>query len=99
MPGDIGFVQVSDCMPENFNLVLSTPPSHLTIGGKVTCSLITDKEFTQANQEHICFAIKNKSCGESVPICKDQSKVSADKKIFNITFRSYRQAAASWSRL
>ena len=86
-------------MPENFNLVLSTPPSQLTIGVKVTCSLITDKEFTQANQEHICFAIKNKSCGESVPICKDQSKVSADKKIFNITFRSYRQAAASWSHL
>jgi len=89
---DFGYLQVSDLLPDDLTLVLQTPISNVVFGSKVTCTVLSSKEFTNTNQDHITFAIKNKSSGvrETVSFVKEDCGVSEDKKKFNITFRVYR---------
>lgn len=39
-------------------------------------------------QANIKFSIKNKACKETVPYCKEECKLSEDRKFFQIAFLS-----------
>merc|ERR1719431_2359226 len=56
------------------------------INKKVICTVLTSELFTDLIQANIKFSIKNKVCKEAVPYCKEECKLSSDKKSFQIAF-------------
>eukprot|EP00092_Neocalanus_flemingeri_P024192 GFUD01026239.1.p1 GENE.GFUD01026239.1~~GFUD01026239.1.p1 ORF type:complete len:658 (+),score=221.85 GFUD01026239.1:86-2059(+) len=86
---DLGYLSVAEFLPDQFQLVLTSPVSSLMVASdmnKVICSVTTSQQFTEMIQANIKFSIKNKACKETVPYCKEECKLSEDKKSFQICF-------------
>jgi len=86
---DLGFINIAEFLPSHYQLTL-THPTHsvLEVGGvnKVVCTVLTNQLFTDMIQANIKFSIKNKVCKEAVQYCRDECRLSDDKKSFQIAF-------------
>jgi len=86
---DLGYLCVAEYLPHQYQLVLTSPMSNLMVASvtnKAICTVTTNQEFTEKIQANIKFSIKNKECKETVPYCKEECKLSEDKKSFQICF-------------
>jgi len=86
---DLGFLNVAEFLPNQYQLVLTSPVSNLMEAGidnKAVCTVTTRQQFTEMIQANIKFSIKNKACKETVPYCKEECKLSEDRKSFQIAF-------------
>eukprot|EP00092_Neocalanus_flemingeri_P020008 GFUD01021668.1.p1 GENE.GFUD01021668.1~~GFUD01021668.1.p1 ORF type:complete len:656 (+),score=243.87 GFUD01021668.1:86-2053(+) len=86
---DLGYLSMAEFLPDQFQLVLTSPMSNLMVASdmnKVICTVTTSQQFTEMIQANIKFSIKNKACKETVPYCKEECKLSEDKKSFQICF-------------
>jgi len=87
---DVGFVQLAEFMPEDFNLVLKTSKAaeQLFVSGqnKQVCLITTSKSFSEKIQANIKFAVVKKDSKEKVRYAKDGCGLSEDKRNFEITF-------------
>jgi len=86
---DLGYLCVAQYLPQQYQLVLTSPMSNLMVASDTTkaiCTVTTNQEFTEKIQANIKFSIKNKECRETVPYCKEECKLSENKKSFQICF-------------
>jgi len=86
---DLGYLCVAQYLPHQYQLVLTSPMSNLMVASvtnKAICTVTTNQEFTEKIQANIKFSIKNKECKETVPYCKEECKLSENKKSFQICF-------------
>jgi len=86
---DLGYINTAVFHPHQFQLSLTYPTHNLLEAGinkKVICTVLTSELFTDLIQANIKFSIKNKVCKEAVPYCKEECKLSSDKKSFQIAF-------------
>jgi len=86
---DLGFLNVADYLPSQYQLALTSSASNLmeaSMDAKAICTVTTDQQFTEMIQANIKFSIKNKACKEAVPYCKEECKLSEDKRSFQIAF-------------
>merc|ERR1712096_294500 len=86
---DLGYLCVAQYLPHQYQLVLTSPTSNLMVASvtnKAICTVTTNQEFTEKIQANIKFSIKNKECKETVPYCKEECKLSENKKSFQICF-------------
>jgi len=86
---DLGFINTAEFLPSHYQLSLTFPThSVLEVGGvkKAVCTVFTNQLFTDMIQANIKFSIKNKVCKEAVPYCKEECRLSEDKKKFQIAF-------------
>ena len=86
---DLGFLNVDEYLPNQYQLFMTSPLSNLMVAGinrKAVCTVTTSEQFTEMILANIKFSIKNKACKESVPYCKEKFKLSEDRKSFQIAF-------------
>jgi len=86
---DIGYIKVAEFHPHQFQLSLTYPTHNILEAGlnkKVICTVLTSELFSDMIQANIKFSIKNKGCKDAVPYCKEECKLSSDKKSFQIAF-------------
>jgi len=88
---DVGFVQLAEFMPEDFNLVLKTTKAveqSLASGQskQVCCLITTSQSFSEKIQANIKFGVVKKDSKEKVRYAKDGCGLSTDRKTFEITF-------------
>merc|ERR1719233_450610 len=86
---DLGYINTAVFHPHQFQLSLTHPMHNLLEAGinkKVICTVLTSELFTDLIQGNIKFSIKNKVCKQAVPYCKEECKLSSDKKSFQIAF-------------
>jgi len=87
---DLGYICTAQFLPNQYQLSLTYPPATETMEAgsnqKAICTVLTNQLFTDMIQANIKFSIKNKACKESVPYCKEECKLSEDKKSFQIAF-------------
>jgi len=86
---DLGFIKTAEFLPSHYQLSLTYPThSVLEVGDvkKAVCTVFTNQLFTDSIQANIKFSIKNKVCKEAVQYCKEECRLSEDKKSFQIAF-------------
>jgi len=86
---DLGYINIAEFHPHHYQLSLTHPMHNILEAGinkKVICTVLTSELFTDLIQANIKFSIKNKVCKEAVPYCKEECKLSSDKKSFQIAF-------------
>merc|ERR1719431_1860563 len=86
---DLGYINIAVFHPHQYQLSLTNPMHNIIEAGinkKVICTVLTTELFTDLIQANIKFSIKNKVCKEAVPYCKEECKLSSDKKSFQIAF-------------
>jgi len=86
---DLGYICTAQFLPTQYQLSLTYPATQIMVAGtdqKAICTVLTSQLFTDMIQANIKFSIKNKACKESVPYCKEECKLSEDKKSFQIAF-------------
>jgi len=86
---DLGYINIAEFHPHHYQLSLTYPMHNILEAGinkKVICTVLTSELFTDLIQANIKFSIKNKVCKEAVPYCKEECKLSSDKKSFQIAF-------------
>jgi len=86
---DLGYINIAVFHPHHYQLSLTHPMHNILEAGinkKVICTVLTSELFTDLIQANIKFSIKNKVCKQAVPYCKEECKLSSDKKSFQIAF-------------
>merc|ERR1719431_2272820 len=86
---DLGYINIAVFHPHQYQLSLTNPMHNIIEAGinkKVICTVLPTELFTDLIQANIKFSIKNKVCKEAVPYCKEECKLSSDKKSFQIAF-------------
>jgi len=86
---DLGYICTAEFLPTQYQLSLTYPATETMEAGtnqKAICTVLTNQLFTDMIQANIKFSIKNKACKESVPYCKEECRLSEDKKSFQIAF-------------
>jgi len=87
---DLGYFNTAEFHPSQFQLCLTFPKSNLLevgIHDKAICTVATNHLFNDMIQANIKFSIKIKDCKDPVVYCKEQCKLSQDKKSFQIVFK------------
>jgi len=86
---DLGFINTAEFHPNQYQLSLTSPTSNIldgSINKKIICAVHTSQLFTDMIQAEIKFSIKKKGSKEAVPYCKEDCKLSEDKRSFQIAF-------------
>jgi len=90
---DLGYINIGEFHPQQYQLTLTYPTCNILEAGnnkKVICTILTSELFNDKIQANIKFSIKNKGCKDAVPYCKNDCKLSEDKKSFQIAFLTTR---------